>query len=339
MTFANVLFLVVLLITAALAWWLSGFDSKLTGENREDLIRRIVRCGLTLILAGMLLWLPASPAVMPILLVFAAAFFLLWRDCAGELSAQLFHKLIDPEDKRRFDPKQSERYLDTIGALIRSGKKTEAIQLCEWLKASGEADVVALELTLEYLGVPQAAVKKTSPLTEADRLRRQGKFDEAGLLLNSLLAKNPRNVDAALQLTRLYAQDLHDLEKAKAVLDALETQPHVPAGHIQFARRSIHEWSHPQPLPEEVPAPPESIDELLAAKYFGTVIEILEGKIQEQPQDFDLWLKLVEVQASHCGNLKRAEKIVEQMEKSFAFSAGQIQTAKDKLAGWRAAKK
>jgi len=139
-------------------------------------------------------------------------------------------------------------------------------------------------------------------------------------------------------LTRLYAQDLRDVEKAKAVLDALEKEPHVSAGHIEFARRSIDEWIRPQPQPEKISAPPESVDELLALKYFGTAIEILEEKIKEQPQDFDLWLKLAEAQGRYCGNIMRAEKIVEEMENSFAFSAGQIQTAKDKLAGWCAAK-
>ena len=288
MIFANLLFVIVLLATAALAWWLSGYDSKLTGENRrEDLIRRIVRCGLTLVLAGMLLWLPASPAVMPILLVFAAAFFLLWRDCVGELFAHLFQKLIDPADHQEADPDKQIRDLDAIALLIRNGHKAAAIELCRQLKESGDANVLAMETLLAHLGVEEISVKKSKPVVEADRLREQGRFAEAEAILKSLLAKNPSDVDAAIQLTRLYAQDLHDVEKAKAVLDALEKEPHVPAGHIQFARRSIHEWSRPQSPLEEIPAPPESIDELLAARYFGTAIEVLEGKINEQPQDFD----------------------------------------------------
>jgi predicted Zn-dependent protease len=226
-----------------------------------------------------------------------------------------------------------------IGGLIRSGRKTEAIQLCESLKASGEMDLTTLELTLEHLGVPQATAKKSSPLTTADQLRRQGKFNEAELLLSSLLAKNPRNLDAAMILVRLYAQDLRELGKAREVLRALEQQPHVPADHIEFARRSLVEWNRPQPPPEKVPAPPESVDELLAAKCFGTAIEVLEQKIQEQPQDFDLWLKLAEAHGRYCGNIKRAEKIVEQMKNSFAFDAGQIQAATSRLGEWRAAKK
>ena len=38
------------------------------------------------------------------------------------------------------------------------------------------------------------------------------------MILNSLLAQNPRNLDAAMMLMRLYAQDLHRPEKAEEVL-------------------------------------------------------------------------------------------------------------------------
>ena len=236
--------IILLSVTAALAWWLSGYHSKLTGESRrEDLIHRIVRCGVTLVLAGILLWLPATPAVLPILLVFAAAFFLLWRNCIGELSAHLFQKLIDPEDKRQFDPKQSMRQLDLIGALVRNGKKGRGhpvVRIAQtlWRGGSHHAGIDA-----GTSGCPAGRREKTSPLTKAGQLRRQGKFNEAGLLLNSLLAENPRNVDAAMMLVRLHAQDLREPHKAHDVLRALEQQPHIPASHIEFARRSIVEWS------------------------------------------------------------------------------------------------
>src|ERR1700677_5329705 len=43
--------IVVLAFTAAVSWWLSGFDSRLTrGNEREEFIRRCIRCGITLLL-------------------------------------------------------------------------------------------------------------------------------------------------------------------------------------------------------------------------------------------------------------------------------------------------
>ena len=93
------------------------------------------------------------------------------------------------------------------------------------------------------------------------------------------------------------------------------------------------------PPPKEAPASSKSVEELLAARCFGTAIEVLEQKIQEQPQNFDLWLKLAEAHGRYCGDLKRAEKILGQMKNSFAFSTEQIQAATRRLGEWRAATK
>ena len=345
MIFANLLNLGVLAAAALLVWWLSGFDSRLSRENqRADFIRRAVRCGITLALVELAFWSlwiywryeDRMAGLLYLVTVLPLAFF--WAGCLADMFAHCFQWMLDPEDFRESDPDKHIRDLDAIALLIKNGHKEAAIELCRKLKESGDANVLAMETLLAHLGVEQISVKKSKPVVEADRLREQGRFAEAELILKSLLKKNPADVDAAMLLTRLYAQDLRDVEKAKAVLDALEKEPHVSAGHIEFARRSIDEWIRPQPQPEKISAPPESVDELLALKYFGTAIEILEEKIKEQPQDFDLWLKLAEAQGRYCGNIMRAEKIVEEMENSFAFSAGQIQTAKDKLAGWCAAK-
>ena len=82
----------------------------------------------------------------------------------------------------------------------------------------------------------------------------------------------------------------------------------------------------------------QSIDELLAEGYRGTAIEMLEEKLQERPRDFDLRLKLAEVHARHCENLKRAQKIIDQIESDGAFTAEQKQQARTKLKEWRAAR-
>ena len=334
-----ILEIILLLLAAAIAWWLSGYDSRLAGENdKSDLIRRGIRCGLTLFLAVIFLLLPASMEVLPFLLIIAAAFFLIWHDCITEFFARVFRWLIDPEDKREFDPNKSLRDLDTIASLIKNGRKEEAIQLCQMLKESGDASVLALETMLEHLGVRQESVQKPKPLVEAYRLRSQGRFKEAELILNSLLKENPANLDAAMMLIRLYAQDMRLPGRAAEIIQSLEKQPYIPSGNIEFARRSIIEWSQNKPKPEKAVAVPESVDELLASNYFGTAIEILERKTRKQPQDFDSWMKLAEAHGSYCGDFQRAEKIVREIESSHNFSAEQIQTANAKLKEWREAK-
>lgn len=104
---------------------------------------------------------------------------------------------------------------------------------------------------------------------------------------------------------------------------------------MDYARRSLDDWSADKPAPD-APAPlPESVDELLAQGYAGTAIEILEQKLKTEPADFDSLLKLAEAQARYCHNLPGAEKIVRRMEKNPAFTPEQIQTAQAKLAEWR----
>jgi Tfp pilus assembly protein FimV len=140
-----------------------------------------------------------------------------------------------------------------------------------------------------------------------------------------------------MMLMRIYAQDLRQPHQAKTILQALEKQPHVSPAHVEFARRSIAEWSQGEPKPEKVAAPPESIDALLAQGYFGTAIEILEQKIEEQPQDLDLRLKLAEVYLRHCGDVHQAGKTVREIETSPGFIPEQMQNARTKLEEWRKA--
>ena len=321
-----------LVMIGLVAWWFSGYDSKLTSENKkEDFIRRMVRCGLTLFFVEVMIWLPPSAICFSIFLA------VLWAGCLSEFFSYWFTWLIDPENKRPADdPNKYVAQLDMIGALIRSGRKAEAIQLCESLKASGEVEITTLELTLEHLGVPQADAKKTNPLNAASQLRRQGKFSEAKLLLDSLLLENPRHLDAVIMLARLYTQDLREPGKAHEILRVLEQQPHISTDHIEFARRSIGEWSRRQPEIEAVAEPKiKSVDELLEQKLFGSAIELLENKINAQPQDFDLRLQLAEVHAVHCENFQTAEKIIRQIEVGPGFSQEQIERARSKLKEWR----
>jgi hypothetical protein len=334
--------LLLLLLAALFFWWLSDFDSRLSGVNgTADFIRRGLRCAVSLVLveisfiffwrylqlhdpwAGFLYLLTAMPLVI------------IWCGCLSHLGGHLFTWLIDPDDRRSYHPRAEVRLLDRIGDLIRTGKTAEAIRVCEALNSSGEVNVVTLELTLEHLGVPQKNSRIFKPLAEADRLRSQGKYSEAKLILQSLLIKNPRDPEAAMLLMRLYAQDLRQPDSARRVLQNLAKQPHVVPAHLDFARRSIEEWSNPElQSPEPIEPPPVgSVDELLAQGFFGTAIEILEGQVKAKPEDFDLLMKLVTVHAVVCKNLPIAEKLVKQMEG--AFSREQIRFAGDRLQEWR----
>jgi predicted Zn-dependent protease len=224
-----------------------------------------------------------------------------------------------------------------VASLLKSGRHEEAAQLCERLKKSGDANILVLETMLARSGIQFDNGRKPKPLVVAHRLRSEGKFTEAETILQTLLAENPSNVDAALMLMRLYVRDLRRSDKAAEILRALEKQPHIPSAHIEYARRSIHEWGQRKSAPA-AEVLPESVDELLACGYLGTAIEILERKIKEQPGDLDLWLKLAEAHGRHSGNFQRAGKIVQKMEGNRAFTAEQIRLAKAKLVEWREAK-
>jgi len=325
--------IILLSVATAIAWWLSGYDSRVTGENKKaDFIRRILRCVVTFVLAVIFF---SEPSILGIIIL-PVCIGLLWCGCLAELFSRGFHRLIDSDDRREFDPHQSARNLDLVASLLKSGRHTEAAQLVETFKESGDANILVMETLLARSGIQFENDRKPKPLTEAYNLRSQGKYDEAAALLNSLLAENPSNVDAALMLMRLYVQDLQRSDKAAEVLRALERQPHIPTGHIEYARRSIHGWGRKEYAPETVVLP-ESVDELLACGYQGTAIEILERKVKEQPQDFDSWLKLAEAHGLYSGNLERAGKIVEKLEAGNNFSAEQIGTAKTKLKEWREA--
>jgi len=333
---------VVLVFATFISWCLSAYDAKVTGADEvEGHIRRGIRCGISLLLVEIAFWCLwqywryDDRACGMAYLATSLPLALVWAGCISEMFARGFHWLIDPEDKREFDSKDGVRELDAIAGLIRNGRKEEAIKICQMLKQTEGANVPVLEMTLEYLGVPQHSVRIYRPLTEAYRLRMQGRFQAAELILNSLMVENPRNIEAAMMLMRLYAQDLRRPDKAGEVLRVLEQQPHIAAAYFDFAHRSIVEWSNPKPEKTAAEAQPESIDELLAGKYFGTAIEVLEQKIAEQPQDFDLRLKLAEVHAVHCNNIDRAVKIVRELETSGNFSLEQIKKAKNEIGKWR----
>ena len=78
------------------------------------------------------------------------------------IGARAFHRLVDPEDKREFDPHQGARNLDQVASLLKSGRHEEAAQLCEALKKSGDASVLVLETMLARAGIRQEGFKNPS---------------------------------------------------------------------------------------------------------------------------------------------------------------------------------
>lgn len=330
--------IIVLAIVGLFAWWLTGFDKNISGESvRDQHLMRALRVVAVVFLLGSLLWFPSPLTFMTVPILIA----IVMRSCVSEIGTHGFLRFLDPSlhDTRTIDLKQAQRYRDTIAHLIHHGRKDEAIKLCEDLKQSGEVDMATLESTLEFLGVKQDRTSLVRPVAEAARLRAQGKYSEAEQRLKALLTKNPADADAAMLLMRLYAQDLRQPAKAREILQALEKEPRVDRAHIDFARRSIDDWSRSKPEPAKpVEAPiPVSVDELLAQGLIGSAMELVEEKLRERPGDFALRLKFAEVHAVHCANFPRAERIVRQIMGDPRFTPEQGANAKARLKEWHQA--
>lgn len=339
--------LVVLAVAMAIFWLLSGFDSRLTGDGgRADFARRAVRCGISLFVVEVgfhwmwQCWFEGDRMAGILYLSTLFPLSVLWAGCISEAGAQYFLHLINPHDEKRpYDPKTGTRELDTIGDLIRSGRKEEAIQLCQMLLRTSPELRAAIEVTLHHLGAPpQELPREPKPLAEASHLRQAGKFTEAETVLTSLLKKEPSNVHAALMLIRLYRQDMRQPDKAAKVLQSLEKQPHVSSAYLEFARSSLAD-SQTEPAPPVNPIPeektPDSIEELISKRYLGTAIDVLERQCEAEPGNLDGWLKLAEVHGVHCANLKLAEKTIRRIEANPAFNDEQKQQARNRLQDWR----
>jgi tetratricopeptide (TPR) repeat protein len=336
-----ILKIILLLIAAAIAWWLSGVDLQNADEDRRrNLIRRILRCLATIFFAVCLFGINAIGVgylFIPVLLVAPISIALIWRAPLADLFTRGFLGLVDSDDKREFDPHKGARAQDMVASLLKYGRHEEAVQLCDTLKESGDANVLVLETLLARHGIHSGTTKPPGALTLAHQARAAGNFDEAERILVAALAGNPVNLSAALALMRLYVCDLRRSDKAAEVLKSLKRQTEIPAAQIEYAERSINDWAEESSGSAPVPLP-ETTEELLAGGFFGSAIESLERKIKERPDDFDLWLKLIEAHALHVGDTRRAEIIVEQLKVKSSITAAQIEIAKGKLREWREAK-
>ena len=128
--------IIFLILAGSASWWLSGYDTKLTGENlAQDRMRRGLRCGISLLLLEAGFWFmwqfwhyhdgASGVGYLVVTLPLAAV----WGSCISEMVARFFNWLIDPDDNREFDPKKSERDLDAIARLVKHGHKEAAIRL------------------------------------------------------------------------------------------------------------------------------------------------------------------------------------------------------------------
>lgn len=129
------------------------------------------------------------------------------------------------------------RRLDRSKAFTPDQKQFAVQELKSWLAILGR------NLDPQQFHSHHGAVEKSGPMAKAARLRLQGRFKDAVSLLESLLARDPENLAAALLLMRIHAQDMKCPQKAEKLLAVIENQPHVAAGFLDYARRSIPEWN------------------------------------------------------------------------------------------------
>ena len=147
------LHIVMMALTAAAAWWLSGYDTKLTGEDKpSDRLRRGVRSGITVLLVEVAFssllrwWRYRDQTSGYVYLAVALPLGLTWASCLSEICARGFQRLVFPEDHSEADLGESRRSMDRITRLIQEGRREEAIDLCQQLRASGSASLSLIHI-------------------------------------------------------------------------------------------------------------------------------------------------------------------------------------------------
>jgi tetratricopeptide (TPR) repeat protein len=191
-----------------------------------------------------------------------------------------------------------------------------------------------------------SAAEKSPVRAEVQSLCERGQLEAAESRLKQILAGQSKNWPAMLLVMRAYAEDLRQPEKAIALLEPSDKKPRLHSAFVKYARESIDAWSAAPKVEREDSANPSStpivaevsLDELLKNNQLATAVEFLEKAIADEPRNFELWLKLAEVHGVYCADLNQAGKIIQKMEHTSAFTAPEIQTAKNKLREWQKAR-
>ncbi|MEI8291553.1 MAG: hypothetical protein WCH99_18950 [Verrucomicrobiota bacterium] len=255
-------------------------------------------------------------------------------DAITAVVTKAFMSWLDSSDDDYEEPYTEAEEIDELTRLLKEGKQEEALKHCHGLNKPGGINPRTLETIFIFHGTPESA-EILLPLTKAKEMRSQQNFLAAEDLLKKKLARRPDDVEAALLLMRIYAEDLHSPDAAKKILKQFCKRNPVKRDFIAGAEASIAAWSRPKPkekYPAELPAT-GSVSYLLAQGYYGSAIEILEGEIEANPKDLDLRLQLAEVFAVRCGEIERAGKVIQKMQR--IFSPEQMEVARAKLKQWR----
>ena len=243
---------VILAVIGVLAWWISGYDPKLTGENTgEDLVRRSIRCGLTLVLmAGGLAETMANPDFAGFTAIaISGPMIFLWVNCLGEASADIFHKLIDsPSYSSDSDPKKVAADFERLAVLSNQGRTSEALRLCAELLKKDEGSRLAIEtMCFRLYGqmLDKRSIRSNQSLAPIRALCEDDQFAEAESRLARMVDEDCENLPAIYLLMGLYVQELQQPEKAGALILSLEKQSKLPPMFAAYANERIREWLSP----------------------------------------------------------------------------------------------
>lgn len=340
---------IVILATLLAAWWLSSFDARIIGDARGwDLLRRILRCLLTAAMAELVLWCfwrysrygDAASGLIPIPIFLLLAYF--WAGAVGEIASRGFGKLFDSDGRRAYDPRKGEEGLRQLSKLAEEGRQEEALRLSEKLKKSGDTNIIVLETMMQRLGVDEKHVSKQKSLALARRLEGEGRFAEAERVLAGLLKQHPDYTEAAVFLIKIYAQDMGNGAKAAAAFGMLKQQSGTSLGMVEFARSMLAEVPPiaVEPLPVVEPertgeTASESVDELIAQRRFATAITALKNRLREEPDDFETWMKLAEVNGRYCGSFQQVENIIRLLAAEPQIQPEQVELLRTRLQEWR----
>lgn len=246
----NLIFTLVLVdsVTALTAWWLSSYDSQLTGDNAQaDYMRRFIRCAITLVLMtlGVSACIDGGKFGGFVFLALVVPMALIWVGCASELLARGFHGLVDSSGGSDFDPNKLTNDLDRLAALFEQGRNEEAIELSKRLITDGEASSLAMETMLFRLYdrvFSEERLMVYPALAEAHNLVEHGRVAEAEARLNLLLKQEPDNMAAAVMLLRLNCREERYPDKPLGLLADLESRARLAPFFGSYLRQRVREW-------------------------------------------------------------------------------------------------